>query len=54
MIVWYGLTRQNAGGALIRYSVDMPDGNLDAARRRVDQLLDVTFPAIRDRLNALQ
>jgi EpsI family protein len=52
-IVWNGLTRQNAAGALVRYSTPMTDGaGLEAARARVDELLQATFPSIRDKLNA--
>ncbi len=52
-IVWNGLTRQNAAGALVRYSTPMTDSTgVDAARTRVDQLLHATFPSIRDKLNA--
>ncbi|HVS70115.1 MAG TPA: EpsI family protein [Phycisphaerae bacterium] len=55
-IVWNGLTGQNAAGALIRYSAPIGDNSssgpgLEAARARVDALLAVTFPYIRDRLN---
>jgi EpsI family protein len=51
-IVWDGLTRRNAAGALIRYSTPMSSlSELDAARARTGRLLAVTFPYIRDRLN---
>jgi EpsI family protein len=51
-IVWNGLTRRNASGALVRYSTPMGSStDVDAARRRVDQLLAATFPYIRDGLN---
>ncbi|MGN6370178.1 MAG: exosortase C-terminal domain/associated protein EpsI [Phycisphaerae bacterium] len=51
-IVWNGLTRRNAAGALIRYSTPMASlSELPAARARTDRLLGVTFPYIRDRLN---
>jgi EpsI family protein len=51
-IVWNGLTHRNAAGALIRYSLPMASASdLPAARARVDQLLAVTFPPIRDHLN---
>jgi EpsI family protein len=51
-IVWNGLTRRNAGGALIRYSTPMSSlSDLEAARARSDGLLAVTFPYIRDGLN---
>jgi len=50
-IVWNGLTRQNASGALIRYSTPMANSS-DAprARARLDELLTVSFPHIRDDL----
>ena len=51
-IIWNGLTRQNASGALIRYSTPIArPADVDAGRARVDQLLAATFPPIRDRLN---
>jgi EpsI family protein len=50
-IIWNGLTRQNASGALIRYSTPMANASdIDAARKRLDELLAITFPAIRDKL----
>lgn len=52
MIVWYGMTGRNAAGALLRYSTPMTDaGSLAEAKARVDALLAVTFPYIKDRLN---
>jgi EpsI family protein len=54
-IIWNGLTRQNASGALVRYSTPMLNANdLPGARTRLDQLLAATFPSIRDRLNPTQ
>ena len=51
-IVWNGLTRRNAAGALIRFSTPMSSfSDVDAARARTDRLLAVTFPYIRDGLN---
>jgi EpsI family protein len=51
-IVWNGLMHHNAAGALIRYSVPMASSaDIQSARARVDQLLAVTFPPIRDGLN---
>ncbi len=51
-IVWNGLTRRNAAGALIRFSTPMSSlSELDAARARTERLLTVTFPYIRDGLN---
>jgi EpsI family protein len=51
-IVWNGLTRRNASGALVRYSTPMNTStDIDAARQRIDQLLAATFPYIRDGLN---
>jgi hypothetical protein len=52
MIVWNGLTRQNAAGALIRFSTPMEGGDMGVARKRVDEVLAATFPSIRDKLNA--
>ena len=52
-IIWDGLTRRDASGALIRYSTPMANSSdLARARARSDQLVMVTFPYIRDRLNA--
>jgi len=52
-IIWNGLTRQNASGALIRYATPMNTSNdLESARQRVDLLLAATFPSIRSGLNA--
>ncbi len=51
-IVWNGLTQHNAAGALIRYSTPITSlADVPAARARTDQLLNVTFPYIRDGLN---
>jgi EpsI family protein len=53
-IIVNGILRHNASGALIRYSTPMlssGDKDLEAARKRVDQLLAGTFPMIRDNLN---
>jgi EpsI family protein len=54
-IVWNGLTRRNASGALVRYSTAMA-GPMDVsgARARVDELLAATFPHIRDGLSVPQ
>jgi len=50
-IVWNGLTRRNAAGALIRYTTPMSSFNdVEAARARTDQLISLTFPHIRDNL----
>lgn len=52
-IIWNGLLGRNTSGALIRYAVAVDaDGGIDAARKRVDGLINVTFPHIRDKLNA--
>jgi len=52
-IVWNGLTRRNAAGALIRFSTPMSSlADVDAARGRTERLLAATFPYIRDGLNA--
>jgi EpsI family protein len=54
-IIWNGLTRRNASGALVRYSSQMLNNNdIASARARVDQLLAATFPMIRDGLNPAQ
>jgi EpsI family protein len=51
-IVWNGLTRQNASGALIRFSTPMGRASdIEASRARIDEVLTATFPAIRDGLN---
>ena len=50
-IVWNGLARRNASGALVRYSTPMANfTDVAAARAHVDQLIAVTFPYIRDSL----
>jgi EpsI family protein len=54
-IVWNGLMRRNAAGALIRFSTPMSSlADVDAARARTDRLLAATFPYIRDGLNVKQ
>jgi EpsI family protein len=51
-IVWNGLTRQNASGALIRYSTPMANSSdVKRAQGRIDALLAASFPYIRDGLN---
>jgi EpsI family protein len=50
-IVWNGLTRQNASGALIRYTTPMANSSdVERARSRTDELLAASFPFIRDDL----
>jgi len=50
-IIWNGLTRRNAAGALIRYITPMSSVNdLESARARTDQLIKLSFPYIRDNL----
>lgn len=47
-----GLMNRNAAGALVRYSVTLDNPqDLPNARARVDQLLEVTFPHIKSKLN---
>jgi len=51
-IVLNGLMNRNAAGALVRYSVTLDNPqDLPNARARVDQLLAVTFPHIKSKLN---
>ena len=51
-LIWNGLLGRNTSGALIRYAVPVDAGDgVDAARKRVDGLIAVTFPHIRDKLN---
>lgn len=51
-IIWNGLLGRNTSGALIRYAVPIDaESGVDAARKRVDDLITVTFPHIRDKLN---
>lgn len=52
-LIWNGLVGRNTSGALIRYAVPMDAGeSVETARKRVDELISVTFPHIRDKLNA--
>jgi hypothetical protein len=52
-IIWNGLSRQDASGALIRYSTPMFNASdVERARSRTEQLIQLTFPSIRDRLTA--
>lgn len=53
LIIWNGLVRHNSAGALVRYSSRMDSVNdVEAARRRTDQLIRATYPYIRTRLGA--
>lgn len=53
VIIWNGLSRQNAAGALVRYSTPMGSvGDIAGARSRTDELVRATFPHIKAKLNA--
>jgi EpsI family protein len=51
-IIWNGLTRQNTAGAMIRYSTPMKKSELVQARARVDELISITVPRLKEKLNA--
>jgi EpsI family protein len=54
-IIWNGLTRRNAAGALIRFSTPMSGyADLAGARSRTDALLAAAFPYLKKNLNATE